>query len=283
MSSSLSFSSLRVRLLILVFISVVPALMLVLFIAAVQKNNSEDQIKADTLDTVKIAANNIEQLTEGPRQILSVISELHFIRNHDSIACTEYLSSLKKRLPMYGNVMAAKLDGEIFCSALPVEKETNVADRLWFQRALQTGEYSFGKYQTAKITGNPVIDAALPVKDHEGRFIAVISITIDLQWLSAQLTKKQMPREATIFLIDRQGTILSRYPDVERWTGRNLKEAPVVKTILEQKEGTVETVGLSGTQRIFSFVPIKGTDNGMFICYGVSPKVAYAKVNRVLL
>jgi len=68
MSSRLSFSSLRVRLLILVFISVVPAFMLVLFIASVQKNNSEAQIKADTLETAKIAANNIEQLAEGSRK-----------------------------------------------------------------------------------------------------------------------------------------------------------------------------------------------------------------------
>ncbi len=283
MISRLSLLSLRVRLLILVFISVIPAFMLVLFIASEQKKNSEVEIRVDTLDTVKIAASNIEQLAEGSRQVLSVISELRSVRNHDSTACNEYFSLLKKRLPMYGNVMAVKPDGKIFCSPLPFEKGINVVDRLWFQRVVETGEYYFGIYQIGKITGNPLISAALPVKDREGRLKAVVSITIDLQWLSEQLTKKQVPKEAEIFLIDSEGTILSRYPDAEQGIGRNLSESPIVKTILERKEGTFETIGLSGTQRIFSFIPIKGTDNGMFICCGISPKVAYSKVNRILL
>jgi signal transduction histidine kinase len=283
MPEYLSRLSLRARLLILVFVSVAPAFVLLGYIASEQRSIGEAQIRDTTSDLVKFASASFEELAEGSRQVLSGLSELQSVRDYDSAACNSFFLNFKKRLPMYGNIVVAKPDGDIFCSAVPLKGKITVADRFWFQETVKTGRFSFGKYQISQTLGIPVINAGFPVFDEKGQLKAVIGIVIDLRWFNEQLHKFPIPAESAITVIDRGGSVLARYPHPEKWLGTNVSETGIAKAILEKKEGTITGIGLEGNRRIFSFVPVKGTDNGMYICLGTSPDVAFSNVNKMLL
>ena len=277
----LSSLSLRSRIMILVFLSAAPVLAILLYTASEQRIEGETEARDASLQFVRFASSNVGQLVEGSRQLLAALAELPSLQNQNSAACNAFFSSLKARFPMYGNFVAANTDGDIFCSALPLEKKINVSDRIWFEEAVRTHQFTVGSYQIGRIIGRPVLNGALPVfKD--GRLSAVVSTAIDLDWFNEQLGKLKIPEGSSIFVMDRDGTVMARSPDPEHWAGRNASQSGIVKLILTQKSGTVLTSGLTGATRFFSFCPVEGTNGRMFVCLGVSPEMAFAKVRRDL-
>ncbi len=279
-SSSLS---LRARLIILAFLSVVPALALLFYTGYERKSDDEAEIRAHTLQLAKSASRHIEQLAEGSRQVLMVLSEMKTIVSDDSVDCSTSLSNFKRNLPMYRNFFAVKPNGDVFCSALPWDGSLNVAGRKWFQRTVQERSYTFGEYHIGRISNDPTVCAALPIIGKGGQISGVVATGFNLNWINEQLSRIKIPKEASFLVIDREGTVLSRYPNPERWVGRNVSNTSIVTTILRDKEGTVEAVGLEGSKRIFSFVPVEGTGEGIYIALGISREVAYSGVHRMIL
>jgi PAS domain S-box-containing protein len=282
MKNCLSFISLRGRLLILVLISMIPVLVLLLYTASEQKRIAEDEIRVKTLDISKSASIRIEQLAQGSHNMLLALSELQEVRNYDAAACSTSFSKFNKHLPMYRNIFAVKPDGDFFCSVLPLKGKMNVSGRHWFQRTVQTGSFTFGEFHIGRVSSHPTICAALPIMDNVGKLKAVVAAGFNLESFNEQLSTIQIPKESAILVLDRDGTVISGHPDPGKWLGTNVADTGLVKTIFTQKEGTVEAVGLDGTRRIFSFVPVKGTGDGMFVAFGISPEIAYASVNHML-
>ena len=277
------FLSLRARLLGIVFIAVIPAFILLLYMAANHHSHEEAKARAETLNLTRFAAGNIKQIVEGSRQVLTVLSKLKAVQDYDSAACRDFFTDINKHYPMYNNISAAKPDGDVFCRSHPTKKKVNVADRPWFQRAVKTRSFSFGDYQIGKASGKPEIRAALPVIDKEGHLKAVVGVSIDLGWFNEQLTKIKIPEKTSVTVIDSQGTVIARYPHPEKWLGKKVAEADIVRTVLTKEEGTVESKGIAGVDRIFSFMPIRGTDKGMYIVLGISTDVAFAEAKRSLI
>ena len=278
-----ALKSLRARLLLLVFISVIPVLIFLLYTASEKKRHDEADIGAETRHWVKLAANSIEELTDGSRQVLSVLSEFPAVRDQDSDACNALFASLKKRLPDYDNLVAAKPDGDIFCSAIPFKEPINVADRQWFQRPIKSGNFSFGRYHISRVSGRPVINAGLPVLDREGNLKAVVSMSINLSFLGEELGRLQMSKKGAVLVIDREGTVLSSNLEPETRIGKKMSNSEIVKSVLTQKEGMIETAGIDGIQRKYSFTPVEGTDEGIFVCLGISTEAAFRDVNQKLM
>jgi PAS domain S-box-containing protein len=278
----INFSSLRIRLLALVMISVLPALGLLFYAASVQRSEKEAEIREDTVDLAKAVANNIEKLVEESRQILAVLSKLPAVQNYDSTTCNAYFSEFKELLP-YNNIGAVKLNGDMFCSAFPLHnRKINLSDRLYIQTAMQKRIYFIGEYHVGKVIGKPSIAASFPILDKK-KVKGVVYAAVDLYWFKDQMSKVRIPEKATMTVIDRNGTILYRYPDAEQWMGKNVLSREIIRIVLDQKEGMAEAVGLDGKKRIYAFTPVHGTDNGMFVRIGISPEVAFVDINRRLV
>ncbi|MGO9015470.1 MAG: cache domain-containing protein [Dissulfurispiraceae bacterium] len=273
--------SIRIRILAIVFISLLPILLLLLYKASEQREQEMNAIKAESLNSVKFISLEIEHEIEESRQMLLYVSKLPEVRNLDSMACSNFFPNMKDKL--HSSLFAAKSNGDIFCSSLPDKKSLNVADTSWFQRAVKTQRFSVGEYQTETMAPRHVIYVGLPVFDKKRQVKAVLASGIDLNRLNGETEKLQNTEGMSVFAIDRSGTVIARYPDSERWLGKNILESDITKTILKQREGTVEGRGLAGIKRIFSFAPVRGTDMGIFVCLGISSDMAFAKVNRKLL
>lgn len=272
--------SIRIRILALVFISLLPVLLLLLYKASEQRKQEINAIKAESLNSVKFISLKIQHEIEESRQMLLYISKFPEVRNFDSIACSNFIFNIKDKL--HSSLLAAKSNGDIFCSSLPDKKSLNVADTSWFQRAVKTQRFSVGEYQAESMAPQHVIYVGLPVFDKKRQVRAVLASGIDLNRLNDEHEKLQKPEGMSLFAIDRSGTVIARYPDPERWLGKNMLETDIIKTILNREEGTIEGRGLAGIKRIFSFTPVKGTDKGIFVCLGISSDMAFEKVNRKL-
>ncbi len=282
--STTALTSLRFRLLVLIIAAVIPALVYIFYTASEQRNRREAEIREQTMRVAKLATNNIEQLVEGSHQLLIGLSKLPAIHNYDSSGCNNYFSAVKEQLPMYANIAAVKPNGDIFCSAIPIEKRINLADRIFFRSAMQDKGYSIGEYVIARVYEKPSFALGQPVLDRNQRVIAVIYVSLDLNWFKDQLSKIQVSDNAILTVLDRKRTILYRYPNTDKAMGQTLSGTELTKKIADLDEGiVVAKSAMDGITRIWAFNQVPGTNKGMSVRYGISREAAFADINRMLI
>src|ERR1044071_9204572 len=185
---------LRRRLLALVFIAVIPALGLILYNAAQERYLRISAIRDDAQRIVQLAAIRHNRLIDSSRQLLTLLAELPSVRNSDS-ACRRVLHTALDRYGYYGNLGVIRPDGTASCSAVKMDS-TNLADRAYFRRAIETKAFSAGDYQIGKNPGKASIAFGLPVLSEQGTVLAVTFATLDLNWLDTLAAEIELPHGA---------------------------------------------------------------------------------------
>jgi signal transduction histidine kinase len=279
-----SFASLRLRLLLLVLLAVVPALGLTLYTNVELRRLAATDVKEEALRLARIAASDQEDTIKDTRQLLFALAQLPEVRSTDPTACSA-LFELLNQYPQYALLGVIARDGDLFCSTLPTSGLVKLTDRSYFQRVLQTRDFAIGDYQNDPLSGKATLDLGYPVLDEAGQVQAVVFASLDLTWLNQVAAEAQLPEGSTFTVIDRNGTILVRYPDPGIWIGQSVPEAPIVEIILIQRgEGTAEAYGVDGIPRLFAFAPLSGVPGGedVYVSIGIPAAIAFADANRVL-
>ena len=281
----LSFSSLRVRLLLLVLLAVIPALGLTLYTNLEERELRKTNVQEHALRLSRVVSADHERLIEEARQLLVTLARLPAVRDRNVAACNALFADLLTQHLSYANLGATDVDGNIFCSAVLLTRPVNTADRAWFEQAVRTRDFAIGEYQVGRVTGKPAVNFGYPVLDDAGRVRAVVFAALDLAWLNELAREAGLPKGSTFTVIDRRGTILVRYPDQGEWVGKLMPESLVLKAIAAQQgHGTTEAPGVDGVPRLFSFAPFGGTPQsaGAYVSVGIPAAVAFADANRML-
>ncbi len=276
-----SFSSLRVRLLLLVLLAVVPALGLILYTASEQRRSAAAEAKDSALQLARSFSSSQDELIESVRQLLTALAQMPMVRDGNTAECNSVFADLLKQYPRYNNFVATKPNGDVFCSAVPSARQVNLADRPHFQSAVRTGGFAIADYLVARTTGKPILSFAYPVLDASGQIKAVVFAGLDLEWFNALVAKTKLPAGTTLTVIDRRGTVLARFPNPEKWVGKSMPNTPLKQTILSQAEGTAEAPGMDGIPRLYGFSPL-GDTGGAYVSIGIPKNVAFARANSIL-
>ncbi len=277
-------SSLRARLVLLILLAIIPALGLLLHTDLEQRGLATLDVRENGLTFVRLLSADQERIVEGARQLLVALAQLRDVRSGDAAMCTTRLVELLKLLPDYLGFGVAEPDGDVFCSTASVTEQINAADRAWFQRAIQTRGFAVGDYQAGAISGQAILVFAYPALDLDGTVQFVVFSVVTLDALTQLAAEGQLPPEATLIAIDRNGTILAHDPDPETWVGKSLAESPLVQTILTQGQGVAEVAGVDGVTRLYAFTPVRGrVETGVYIGVGIPRQVAFAEVDQILI
>jgi PAS domain S-box-containing protein len=279
------FSSIRVRLIMLVLFAILPALVLTLDTGLEQRRMAATQAQQEALILARSAADDQSHLIEAARQLLLILAHLPQVREDAPAACSAFLAGLLQQYPRYANFNVTEPNGDLRCSAVPPSGPVNYADRDWFVRVLQTRDFVVGSYTMGRVTARALIPFAYPILSDGGQVQAVLAGSIDLAWLNQFISKAHLPAGRTVTVIDRNGVILARHPDSERWVGQALPEAPIIRMILAQHaEGTAEVPGLDGVPRLHAFAPLISSAQGpdAYVAVGIPTAVAFAEPNRLL-
>ena len=160
-----------------------------------------------------------------------------------------------------------------------------LGDRVYFRRAFETRDFAIGEYQVGRITEKATVNFGYPVLDDVGHVHAVVFAALDLAWLNKLAGQAGLPPGTMLTVIDRNGTILSRYPDDGKWVGKLMPEPLVLNAILTQQgNGTTDAPGTDGIPRLFSFAPFGGAAQSAdaYVSVGIPAAVAFAGVNQIL-
>src|SRR5262245_7358139 len=280
-----SLASLRTRLLLLVLLAVIPALALTLYTNLEERQLRRAQVQEQAMRLARLVSADHERLIGDARRLLVNLARLPAVRDRNPAACNTLFADLLTRHSSYVNLGVADADGNVFCSALPMTGRVYAGDRVYFRRAIETRDFAIGEYQIGRITGKATLVFGYPVLDDAGHVRAVVFAALALAWLNELASQAGLPPGTMLTVIDRNGTILLRYPDEGKWVGKLMPEPPVLSAILTQQgNGTTEAPGTDGIPRLFSFAPFGSAAQSAnaYVSVGIPAAVAFAGVNQIL-
>ena len=281
----LSLASLQTRLLLLVLLAVIPALGLTLYTNLEERQLRKAQVQEHAMRLSRLVSADHERLIEDARRLLVTLARPPAVRRRNRAACNALFADLLTQHSSYANLGVVDANGSIFCSALPMTGPVYAGDRVFFRRALETRDFAIGEYQVGRITRKATVNFGYPVLDDAGHVRAVVFAALDLAWLNELASQAGLPPGSMLTVIDRNGTILSRYPDDGKWVGKLMPESLVLKAILTQQgNGTTEASGTDGIPRLFSFAPFGGRAQSAnaYVSVGIPAAVAFAGANQIL-
>ena len=213
--------------------------------------------------------------------MLSTLAELPAVRQQDGAVASAIFARILAKQKIYGNISAVDRQGKVFASARPQSGPTaSDAGRSHFERALETRDFAIGEYGIGRTSGKPTLHFAYPVLDH-GVVQGVVSVSVLLDYLNTLFADNQLPTGGMVTIIDRDGTILARYPQ-EQWVGKRLPEAEIIKIVLARGEGVAKAVGIDGVHCLFAFTPLGVGGHDLLVYAGVPLKTVYAEANQTL-
>src|SRR5262249_718207 len=266
-------------------LAVIPALGLTLYTNLEERQLRKAQVQEQAMRLARLVSADHERLIGDARRLLVNLARLPAVRDRNPTACNTLFADLLTQQSSYANLAVADADGNVFCSALPMTGQVYTGDRVYFRRAIETRDFAIGEYQIGRITGKASLVFGYPVLDDAGEITAVVAVALDLDWLNELAKQAGLPPGSMLTVIDRNGTMLSRYPDDGKWIGKLMPEPLVLNAILTQKgNGTIDAPGMDGIPRLFSFAPFGGAAQSAnaYVSVAIPAAVAFAGVNQIL-
>jgi PAS domain S-box-containing protein len=285
MRSALSFSSLRFRLILLVFLAVLPPLGLIVYTVAEWRREETMDAKAHALQLARHASAIHLRLVDESHDMLFSLSRLPVVMRGEKAALQEVLVAFLREHPRHKDVGLIDRNGKIVLSAQPLGDTIDVAQRAFFRRAIETRRFASGDPEIDPIGGKGRLTFAYPVLGKDGRVERVLFTVMDLLWVGELAAEALLPAGTTVTVFDGAGTILAYEPNRGTWLGRLAPQDPMVDAARSYgKEGTFEGTSLDRIPRLFAFKPLEGHSGAkrLYVSVGVPAAVTIAASERVL-
>ncbi|GGI54507.1 EAL domain-containing protein [Oxalicibacterium solurbis] len=258
LGQKLNFDSLRSRLLVLVLLAIVPPVILTVY-GAWKERQQAIRITEDNLQQMtQLAATSEARMIEGARQLLTVLSTLPELQGSPK-TCSQFLASVLKRNEGYTNFGLIQLNGDVTCSALPLQNKVNLGSRAYFKQTVEQRTFTAGDYVFGRMSRRHTINLTYPVLDNSGNVRSVIFAALDLSYLDRFVSDIALPNGAVLITADSRGTIIARRPDPEKWIGTRTSPS-LFDVMIKVGFGTSELTDTDGITRLHAFAPV-GTSN----------------------
>ena len=225
---------------------------------------------------LRIAAEE-QRVIDGVRQLLLTLIELNEIRDRDPKACAELFDRIHPHFQGFQAFSATDRDGVVFCLTTPSQPASvSLGDRGYFQEAMKTGKFAVGDYSIGRFTRKRVISFALAYLDRSGAPGGVVAISVDLDWLAAQLAGPEWNDTQVMSIADRNGVLLVRHPNNHAFVGRSVTDDLwQLAKVMTAPESRDVTSALDGQARILGIVPPSVGPGGLFVAVGVNRDAAF--------
>jgi len=226
---------------------------LIFYMSLGQREMSMQTAKSETSHIVKHIKLTEEEFMSKTELFLFVLSKLDILKdNNQQEKCSEFLSKLLEQLEFYSNIAVSDLQGNIYCSAIPLENPVNVSDRKYFINVISNRRFSLGDYQIGRIVKKPVWVAGHPILTDDGVLQGVVGVSIDLKWLNKLLSDQPLPPQSILKVFDGHGVILVSYPNSSE-VGQKKNLDREIAYVLQNKKSPFELKGSDGKLRVYTY------------------------------
>ena len=203
----------RAHLIILVWASILPALLIILSAGYSQQQEARQALQQECSLAMREIASTYTNLMMDTRRLLDTIAEMPAVRDGRLDGSTGLLTRLMIRNPQYNTLQITNASGLIRASGSYLPQGVSVADRKYFQDTLKRRTFSAGEYIMGRTTRRAMINFAAPILDEDGQLTSVVQAGYDLTHLVQVLRPLKLPEGATVVVCDHAGRVLARLPE----------------------------------------------------------------------
>ena len=277
---------LRARILILVLVALAPPTAIAIIVALEERGEARRHAQMDLLDATRLAAVDAGSAVDATASFLSAVADDLSARpgvEH----CERLLSLVPRASDWYSAVGVATPSGRVYCGTttrglVRPMKRVDVSGADWFRRAQAERGFVMGEVGEGPLSHMKVLLASHAVD--RGRFErpAVLFAALDVDELTRTMGLQGSPTETKYVILDDRGKLVARVPDDP--SGESVREQrPLVSTVLRERQGTAELMGLDGVPTIYGFAPVGGNAQGrLFISAGRTSESVFADPNHDL-
>src|SRR6185436_1567906 len=161
------------------------------------------------------------------RTLLNILVRVPVVRDGLVDQCHILLRDLARGAAWQRRIWVVGTDGKARCGSHSPRADLDIADRDYFQRALQTKQFVVSDYVTTRVRNQPAIIAALPALDDYGDVEMVALVTLNVE--AAEHPMKALDQGShAILMVDSANVTISW-----RGAGEHSPEAVVGKAIPE--------------------------------------------------
>jgi len=254
---------LSTRLLLLLVFCVLPVIAVQIYGETSLRQRRTEQLEQFAWHRVQLANADLLRTLDEVRVLGGVLGYSPEIRS-DAAACTKQLGALQRTLPAYRFLALYSADGRPVCAstaALTAEPTQDLA--VPAGRDLQIGRYG----NIAGVGDFLPIGVRLPRDAGEA---AVLVAGLDPSWLARQLPAVGLAHGdagtvGTLFVADRDGTVVAASSDVADQIGRKLPSELLALVDTTASSG-VTTIGSAGASRqIVAAIPVSAPPIGLAV------------------
>lgn len=276
--------SLRFRLLVIVLIAVTPGIFVALSVGMEERRLAKENALEDAKRTAQLAASQGALLLDASKRDLELLTRLPDLNLDDPLRCQAALALVKpsskhQRYALY------KSNGDLAC-AFPLQKNElvpNVGAQPWFRRAIRERTLVLNDPSPADDGRTGTIILALPFTRDQSLASGVATVATSAQWLHDLVPLLNLPEQATLSCVNRNGLFIMRSPSELGRLGHPIPNAEeIVPELMRRRQYVTEGLGLDSVQRLYAYAPLsKELGHELFIRIGVPISVAFATANQL--
>jgi two-component sensor histidine kinase len=242
----------------------------------------ERDVHQQALQASRHAASEMGRVIEGIDGLLTAVAANAAVFSAERASCQSALLAVATAIPSIRTIFVMTPDGTISCDSHGTAIGQNMADRSYFTDALAEPGIVVGEYTRSRIADLAVLPVSKAVREGNGRVTAVLATGIRLDWLGERLRERGMSSGGALTVADRDGVILARHPQGDRFVGTRIPDE-YQHLVKAAEPGTIELRSQDGETRITGYQPANTQPRGLYISAGLSRSEAFAAINRASL
>jgi two-component sensor histidine kinase len=263
------------RLLALIAVALLPTLAALLYLNLSIYRSQLNEVHETALRTSELASLEMKRIVTGAEGTLLALARAQIVRTFAPPECGDYLSDVVSELPQFQAIIAIDADGRVRCSSSPDTLRTDAPAPPTLNGRSAGKGLSIGTYaRSPEQPSVAILPLILPI--HRGQeIVGSLAAELDLDWLGAEIRGRDFPEGASLTIADRDGVIIAREPQSDRFVGTRIPEA-FQSLVHAEAPGSMELVSQDGTKRVIGFFPPATTGIGLYISAGLSTDAALA-------
>lgn len=253
-------ASIRTLLVHLVLAVALPLAVLTAWVLFETYRDDQRQARTQVLQLAQMTASQTAIFLGQAHNILNGLAARPAVRALDASRCDPILKDFLGLAPRFSNIVTSTLDGRVICSAAPLVGPTRLDPDNLLNRLRGPEQLTVGRITRGTITGRWAALLGRPLLDAQGGVAGAVGLAVDLLTLPVLPSVEGLAANTVVALIAGDGTVLARSSEAQRFVGSNQGNTAIARTVLRDKRGTAEDVGIDGVARILGFAPIPGTD-----------------------
>ncbi len=268
------------RLFIISVVALLPAVGILFSSIGVSQEENDRAVHIQAARTSEQAALEMDRVISGAENVLRALSVTPIVRRGDLEICSRLVSDMAAAVPSLSAIAVINPDGYFRCGPVEARPPPYLGDRQYFVDALKTRDRIVGTFTIGRSSGNKLLPIALQIGGDGEAPLGVAVAYIDLAWLEARMLERTYVAGSSLTIADRNGTILARVPEPERFVGTDIP--PDFRHLLTMpKPGTVELTSQDGTRRVLGYVPVADPPLGLYVSAGYATDAAFASTQQI--